>query len=356
MRKKLSLLSMLILLLSAPAYAAVYGPFYMRISNALPSNQYNYISVTIDDNYTTGCSGISGALITVTPNQSILVPGGNYGIQNFGLNFNGNPALLEVDVLDDANNKWKVTTGSNSSFGPFGVFVYNGDTTGQYRKNPLRITLCYHGTTPLTFNNFVASNEQGYMFACDVAGFSFTSESGYSGVNSAKFALPAPPATTTIQPTTTTTSVISTTTSSVIPTTTTTMPVTTTTTTVMQSTTTTVPSTEGTTLINLALFAAKPSNALVKLQWETESELDNAGFNIYRAESPDGNYIKINASLITAEGTPSQGASYEYIDKNVRNRRTYYYKLEDIDLNGTATMHGPVSATPRFILGVLRNR
>jgi hypothetical protein len=57
--------------------------------------------------------------------------------------------------------------------------------------------------------------------------------------------------------------------------------------------------------------------------------------------------VKINASLIPAEGSATQGASYQFIDKNVKNRTTYYYKLEDIDLNGTSTMHGPVSATPR---------
>jgi hypothetical protein len=33
----------------------------------------------------------------------------------------------------------------------------------------------------------------------------------------------------------------------------------------------------------------------------------------------------------------------------VRNRKTYYYMLEDIDLNGTSTMHGPVSAMPRVM-------
>jgi hypothetical protein len=29
-----------------------------------------------------------------------------------------------------------------------------------------------------------------------------------------------------------------------------------------------------------------------------------------------------------------------------------YYKLEDIDLNGTSTMHGPVSAKPSRIYGI----
>jgi len=59
--------------------------------------------------------------------------------------------------------------------------------------------------------------------------------------------------------------------------------------------------------------------------------------------------VKINPSLIPAEGSPTNGATYQYVDNDVKNRRTYYYKLEDIDLNGTSTMHGPVSATPKRI-------
>ena len=40
------------------------------------------------------------------------------------------------------------------------------------------------------------------------------------------------------------------------------------------------------------------------------------------------------------------GASYSYIDDTVANGITYYYKLEDVDIYGTSTFHGPVSATP----------
>jgi hypothetical protein len=109
-----------------------------------------------------------------------------------------------------------------------------------------------------------------------------------------------------------------------------------------------------TTSINLALFQAVSSNRKIVLEWVTESEIDNEGFNLYRSESENGNYIKINDSLILAEGSATQGAFYELIDKNVKNRKTYYYKLEDIDLNGQGTMHGPVSATPRLIFGRMR--
>jgi hypothetical protein len=106
------------------------------------------------------------------------------------------------------------------------------------------------------------------------------------------------------------------------------------------------------TVIELSSFTATPKAGKVLLQWSTESETDNAGFNIYRSTSENGQYIKINTSLIPSQGSSTQGASYEFTDTAVQNRKTYYYKLEDIDLNGTSTMHGSVSATPRLIYGI----
>jgi hypothetical protein len=106
------------------------------------------------------------------------------------------------------------------------------------------------------------------------------------------------------------------------------------------------------TVINLSSFSATPKFGKVIVQWSTESETDNADFNIYRSESETGNYTKINPALIPAQGSSTQGASYEFTDNNVQNRKTYWYKLEDIDFSGVATMHGPVSATPRLIYGI----
>ncbi len=85
---------------------------------------------------------------------------------------------------------------------------------------------------------------------------------------------------------------------------------------------------------------------------QQKQKLTMPGFNLYRSTSEDGEYIKINDSLIPAQGSSTQGASYEFVDNDVQNRKTYYYKLEDIDFNGTSTMHGPVSAMPRMIYGI----
>jgi hypothetical protein len=37
------------------------------------------------------------------------------------------------------------------------------------------------------------------------------------------------------------------------------------------------------------------------------------------------------------------GAAYNFQDFDVAAGQTYFYALEDVDLNGAATLHGPVS-------------
>jgi outer membrane protein assembly factor BamB len=105
---------------------------------------------------------------------------------------------------------------------------------------------------------------------------------------------------------------------------------------------------EDTTLIELSSFNAASLYKSVKISWSTAAEINNAGFNLYRAESEAGEYIKINDVLIPAKGSATQGSTYEFVDDNVKNRKTYWYKLEDMELNGTSTMHGPISATPKL--------
>jgi hypothetical protein len=105
------------------------------------------------------------------------------------------------------------------------------------------------------------------------------------------------------------------------------------------------------TLISLSSFTATPFNKAVAIEWTTASEIDNAGFNVYRAESEDGEYIRINDEMINAQGSSTEGASYEFVDEGLQNRKAYYYKLEDVDLDGQSTFHGPEKATPRWIYG-----
>ena len=78
------------------------------------------------------------------------------------------------------------------------------------------------------------------------------------------------------------------------------------------------------------------------VSWETVSEVGNAGFNLYRAASQDGERTLLISVPSQAPGSTS-GASYRYEDAAVVAGQTYWYWLEDIDLSGATALHGPVS-------------
>lgn len=103
---------------------------------------------------------------------------------------------------------------------------------------------------------------------------------------------------------------------------------------------------DGTTEVTLASFTATGLDSEVVLGWRTASELDNLGFQLYRADSSDGPYERITSRLIPGLGSSPEGASYRYVDSGLTNGRTYFYQLEDVETTGTTKRHGPVSATP----------
>ncbi len=105
-------------------------------------------------------------------------------------------------------------------------------------------------------------------------------------------------------------------------------------------------------LIELAAFTVTPLSDRTLLEWKTSSEIDNIGFHLLRSNTKNGEYTRITPAMIpSATRFSTQGAIYAYVDHNVQPGETYYYKLEDIDLSGVSTMHGPVSATPRLVHG-----
>jgi len=102
------------------------------------------------------------------------------------------------------------------------------------------------------------------------------------------------------------------------------------------------------TAIKLLSFAAQTrEDGTVHLSWQTATEIDNAGFNIYRSSYRNGPYEKINERLIAANGSII-GAGYEYID-TVLVTLPIYYKLEDIDYEGISTFHGPIRIPSELI-------
>ena len=99
---------------------------------------------------------------------------------------------------------------------------------------------------------------------------------------------------------------------------------------------------EEATAVELASFDATAQGNGVLLNWETANEIDNVGFNIYRAETQSGQMMKINPYLIASQNPGSTaGAAYSFLDESAMPGATYYYWLEDVDASGVATMQGP---------------
>ena len=85
-------------------------------------------------------------------------------------------------------------------------------------------------------------------------------------------------------------------------------------------------------------------SAPVRVTWKTETEMNTAGFNLYRGTSPDGPFdTKVNAQLIPPSSDPLTGKEYTYLDTTAQGGRTYYYQLQEVERDGTINKFGPIS-------------
>jgi len=100
--------------------------------------------------------------------------------------------------------------------------------------------------------------------------------------------------------------------------------------------------------IVLLYFSAVSAENGILVSWETATEVNNFGFNIYRAEQVEGERIKLNPELIMSALGPGglEGAKYEFLDETAVVGVTYYYWLEDVPLESGVTpgLYGPISA------------
>jgi hypothetical protein len=86
----------------------------------------------------------------------------------------------------------------------------------------------------------------------------------------------------------------------------------------------------------------------VTVEWSTASELNTAGFNVARGNSPNGPFTRLNAEVIPASPDPLVGGSYVFTDTNVTPGQTYYYQLEEVEFGGSATPQGTVVVTAPY--------
>lgn len=101
------------------------------------------------------------------------------------------------------------------------------------------------------------------------------------------------------------------------------------------------------TAIDMNFFEANGAEESIVLRWQTAFETDNIGFNVYRSETLiRENAVQLNQKLIASLVPPGStfGADYEFVDDNALPYTTYFYWIEDVDVNGTVTIHGPMAA------------
>ena len=106
--------------------------------------------------------------------------------------------------------------------------------------------------------------------------------------------------------------------------------------------------------VTLSRFRAELTDAGVVLKWITESELNNAGFNILRSEAKNGEFKVVNPQLIQGAGTTSERHTYTWKDTTAKPNVVYYYRIEDISHAGickqlaTVRLRGYVSAAGKL--------
>jgi subtilisin-like proprotein convertase family protein len=93
------------------------------------------------------------------------------------------------------------------------------------------------------------------------------------------------------------------------------------------------------TAVTMARMTAQTTRAGVLLRWQTGTEADLLGFQIYRSRGQS--WQRITRSLIAAKGSVS-GASYRYLDRTARRGASYRYRIKAVNRDGTATWFGPV--------------
>ena len=111
------------------------------------------------------------------------------------------------------------------------------------------------------------------------------------------------------------------------------------------------------TAVLLKSFEATSYDDTVVLKWQTGYEVDNLGYQVYREQG--GQRVRITPSVIAGSalsvraGTElSAGYSYAWSDRVSKDDdagRVQYW-LEDLDIDGSSTWHGPI--TPNRVVGL----
>jgi hypothetical protein len=84
----------------------------------------------------------------------------------------------------------------------------------------------------------------------------------------------------------------------------------------------------------------------VLVRWTTITEVDTVGFRLLRESlGVRTKSLDVVASMIHSAGHGMTGASYRFLDDSKAGASAVQYYLEDLDIYGKVTRHGPIAVT-----------
>ncbi len=113
------------------------------------------------------------------------------------------------------------------------------------------------------------------------------------------------------------------------------------------NTSTAISTIQASTAVGLSSFNAyRRSDGSVVLEWHTHEESRNLGFHIYREDGSGRHRVDssmiVGSALLLRNSRPQHAAkTYRWIDTQPAPGAIYW--IEDVDINGTRTLHGPAN-------------
>jgi hypothetical protein len=92
--------------------------------------------------------------------------------------------------------------------------------------------------------------------------------------------------------------------------------------------------------VELSSFTANVSGNSVRLNWITNTETNNRGFEIQRKTGNEFSTI----AFVDGKGTTTEKQNYSFVDGNLA-RGTYTYRLKQVDFDGTSDLSNEVTVT-----------
>ena len=84
----------------------------------------------------------------------------------------------------------------------------------------------------------------------------------------------------------------------------------------------------------------------IRLTWTAPPDADIRGYDVFRSQSEDGPFERLNPEVIEGAGTTDEPTRYEYVDDTIDPRRTYYYYVESISMAGVRQRFTPIGEAP----------